>query len=88
MKEILGTQVFSARLDASGRVVLPVELRSQLGVSQGDELLIVRDESGVHVETPQQASAAMRAYFKALVPGGGSLADELIAERRAEAEGE
>lgn len=88
MKQDAGAQVYRARLDGSGRIVLPAELRQDLGIVQGDELVIVRDANGLHVETPEQASAAMRAYFKALVPAGVSLADELIAERRAEAERE
>lgn len=88
MKENSETRVYPARLDASGRIVLPVELRSEMGISQGDELLIIKDEFGLHVETPEQASAALRAYFMALVPRAVSLADELIAERRAEAERE
>jgi len=88
MKEKSHTQVYPARLDSSGRILLPVDLRLELGISQGDELLIVKDQNGLHVETPEQASAALRAYFKALVPAGVSLADELIAERRADAERE
>lgn len=86
MNENGETQVYPARLDSSGRIVLPAELRSELGIRQGDELLIVRDKRGVHVETPEQASTAMRDYFKSLVPAGVSLADELIAERRRESE--
>lgn len=88
MKHETETHVFRARLDDSGRIVLPAELRTELGVRRGDELLIVRDAAGVHVETPAQASAAMRAYYKSLIPADVSLADELIAERRAEAERE
>lgn len=81
-------EVFQTRLDQSGRIVLPAELRSALGISPGDPLLLVLDESGVHVETPEQASLALRSYFKSLAPAGVNLADELIAERRAEAERE
>ena len=83
-----GQQVFSARVDGSGRIVLPAEVRAGLGISQGDELLIVRDENGVHVETPQQAMAALHHYYKSVIPADVSLVDELIAERRLAAERE
>lgn len=81
-------EVFQTRVDRSGRIVLPAGFRAALGVVPGDAVLLVRDDAGVHVETPEQASAALRAYFRALAPPGVSLADELIAERRLEAERE
>lgn len=81
-------EVFRATLDGSGRIVIPAELRSVLGVAPGDAVLIFRDESGIHVETPDQAMAAMRRYFQSVIPPNVNLVDELIAERRAEAERE
>ena len=78
-------RVYRSRIDASGRMVLPSELRDQLGLEVGSAVVVVQDEHGVHIETPEQALGSLRAYFKGLVPEGVSLVDELIAERRAEA---
>jgi AbrB family looped-hinge helix DNA binding protein len=81
-------QVFRSKVDGSGRIVLPAEVRSELGISAGDVVMIVKDGSGVHVETPEHALKALQEYFQKLVPAHISLVDELIAERRAEAERE
>jgi AbrB family looped-hinge helix DNA binding protein len=81
-------EVYRATLDASGRIVVPAELRSVLGVSPGDALLIYRDQAGVHVETPDQAIADMQRFFGELASPDVNLVDELLAERRADAERE
>lgn len=88
MKEETGTPVYSARLDGSGRIVLPAEVRSALGIAAGDTVLIVPEGLSVRVETPRQAAMEMQRYFESIVPAGVSLADELIAERRLEADRE
>jgi AbrB family looped-hinge helix DNA binding protein len=88
MESEIRHQVFRSRLDGSGRIVLPAEVRSDLGLSPGDMVMIVKDGAGVHVETPENARKALQDYFLKLVPAGVSLVDELIAERRAEAERE
>jgi AbrB family looped-hinge helix DNA binding protein len=77
-------RVFRARIDGSGRIVLPAELRSDLGMSAGDTVTLVQDTSGIHVKTQAQTLKAIQDYFQSFVPEGVSLADELIAARRAE----
>jgi AbrB family looped-hinge helix DNA binding protein len=81
-------RVFKARIDDSGRIVLPAELRSDLGMSVGDTVTIVKDTSGIHVRTQAQALKAIQDYFQSFVPEDVSLVDELIAERRAEVKAE
>jgi AbrB family looped-hinge helix DNA binding protein len=80
------SRVYRSKVDASGRIVLPAELRSELGLLEGSPVLVIRDGLGVHIETPAHALDALQAYFQDLVPANVSLADELIADRRAEAE--
>jgi AbrB family looped-hinge helix DNA binding protein len=77
-------RVFRARIDDSGRIVLPAELRSDMGMSVGDTVTLVQDTSGLHVKTQAQALKDIQDYFRSFVPEGVSLVDELIAERRAE----
>lgn len=79
---------FQSKVDQSGRIVLPAELRSELGIAPGDTVNLLKDEAGVHVQTQQQALKALQEYFGKIVPTGVNLVDELIAERRAEAERE
>ncbi len=72
------------RIDKSGRVGMPAELRTELGLSDGSRVHWVKDASGVRIETAEEALKALQHYFAKLVPPGVSLADELIAERREE----
>ncbi|HBL30574.1 MAG TPA: AbrB family transcriptional regulator [Acidobacteria bacterium] len=73
-------------LDGDGRLVLPAEVRSSLGLEAGDRVVFVLDEKGVHLrpsrtEAVRRAQALVRQY----IPEGVSLADELMEERRREA---
>ena len=68
-----------------GRVVIPVELRRELGIQEGSELVAVRDGDGI-VLLPR---AAVKRRLRGLFAGvGTSLAGELIRDRRAAAEAE
>jgi AbrB family looped-hinge helix DNA binding protein len=78
-------RVYRSRVDQSGRIVLPAEVREELGLEPGSSVLLVRDKEGVRLDTPDHALAELQAYFRSFVPDGVSLVDELIEERRAEA---
>lgn len=80
--------ITTARFGKNGRVVIPVELRRELGVEAGDELILRLDEEGLHLSTPAQALARAQAFVKSLEIEGRDLAAELIDERRREAAGE
>lgn len=74
------------RLNEGGRVVIPAEYRRHLGLKEGDTLLIEQEGDSLHIRSAQAALDRAQALFLAqMPPGTGSLADELIAERRAEA---
>lgn len=65
--------------------MIPVELRRELGIEAGDEVLLRLDEEGLHVSTPAQALARAQAFVNGLRLEGRNLAAELVAERRREA---
>lgn len=67
-----------------GRIVIPAEIRRELALREGDELVALVEDGGLLLLSRAQLWARLRAAF-ANVPEGVSLADELIAERRAEA---
>jgi AbrB family looped-hinge helix DNA binding protein len=76
------------RVDSAGRIVVPSELRHQLGIEPGCDLIISADADGIHLQTFTQA---VRAAQEALAPyriAGKSVVDDLIRERRAEAKKE
>ena len=72
------------RVDSSGRIRLPLELKEKLGVSNGDCVVVVEHEDEIRLETAAQALARAQEYFSSFIPEGVSLVDELLEERRAE----
>jgi AbrB family looped-hinge helix DNA binding protein len=65
-----------------GRVVIPVAIRRQLGLTEGSELVAIVEGDGVLL-LPR---AAVKRRLRSLFAGASSsLADEHIAERRAAA---
>ena len=73
------------QLGKNGRIVIPVQFRKALGVQEGDVLMISLHEGEIRIFTRDQAIKNIQAMVRRYVPEGVSLADELIAERRAEA---
>jgi AbrB family looped-hinge helix DNA binding protein len=72
------------RVGAQGRVVIPVELRRELNIDQGETLVARVDADRLILEKRESVLKRLQSRF-ASVPSTVSLADELIAERRAEA---
>jgi AbrB family looped-hinge helix DNA binding protein len=78
-------EVYRAKLNDEGRLVIPAACRKRLGMSPGQELLLQISEQGLLVYTPDLALKRLQDWVAVHVPPGVSLVDELIAERRAEA---
>ena len=76
---------YSLLLGDRGRLVLPSDLRKQLGLKTGEKLVLTVDENGVmRMTTRRQRLAGARGMFASISPGR-SLSEELIRERRREA---
>lgn len=76
----------SVRLEKSGRVLIPVAVRRQLGLKEGEsDLLLYIDENPVRVGTRAQALARLQAAAARVAKPGESWSEELIADRRREA---
>ncbi len=75
-------------LGPGGRVVIPAALREAMEVEEGDAILAWVDEGELHLLSPRVGARQAQAMLKGLLPEGVSLADELLAERRLEAEAE
>jgi AbrB family looped-hinge helix DNA binding protein len=41
--------VYQAKLDSSGRIVLPASIRERLGIGNGDSVLVVEEDSGFRI---------------------------------------
>lgn len=65
-----------------GRIVIPAPLRASLGIVEGARLLAFEQDGSVVLETRE---AVMQRLWGRFAEVETSLADELVAERRAEA---
>ncbi|MGB9029788.1 MAG: AbrB/MazE/SpoVT family DNA-binding domain-containing protein [Acidobacteriaceae bacterium] len=70
------------RLAENGRVVIPVEVRRDLGVESGGEIILERQKNGYRLTTRRQRIQEAQRYLRRYIKPGVSLVDELIAERR------
>jgi AbrB family looped-hinge helix DNA binding protein len=68
-----------------GRIVIPAEYRKRLGVRVGDDVILQLSDGEIRLFTIDEAIRRAQEMVRRYVPEGVSLADELIAERRAEA---
>ena len=75
----------SAKFAENGRLLVPAQLRKELGVGPGDEVFMAVVDGALHVWSQKQAIARAQARVRELTSGKRSLVDELLAERRAEA---
>jgi AbrB family looped-hinge helix DNA binding protein len=82
-------ETYRARLERSGRILIPAAVRRRLGISEGSQVLVKVEESGaLRVTSRSQALAKARQEIRKYIPAGQDLAEELIRDRRAEVEHE
>ena len=77
------TTLHPVRMGPQGRLVVPVELRRQLGLDEGSELAFRSDGRRLILEPRTEVLRRLRRRFADV--RDVSLADELAADRRAEA---
>ncbi len=67
-----------------GKIAIPAEYLQALGLHTGDEVILSLENGEVRIFTQQQAIKRAQELIRRYIPEDGSLADELIAERRLE----
>jgi bifunctional DNA-binding transcriptional regulator/antitoxin component of YhaV-PrlF toxin-antitoxin module len=75
----------SLKVDAGGRVLIPAAVRGAMQIKEEDTVLAWLEDGELHLVSPQVARRQAQELARKLLRGAGSLADELIAERREEA---
>ena len=76
------------RIIEGGKLVIPAAMRRELGIATGDTVVVDVADGELRVRSLPAAIARAQAILRRHVPEGVSLADELIADRRREAERE
>lgn len=64
---------------------LPADMRRELGLTGSGRVILTQDEDGIHITTADQNLRRIRALAAPYAHGRGSVVDEFIAEKRAEA---
>lgn len=78
----------SVKLGEGGRVVIPADYRKALGIDIGDELILHMDNGTIVLFTRKQAIHYVQEQMAQYIVNGRQLSEEIIAERRKEAEEE
>jgi len=68
-----------------GRLTIPAQVRRAAGIEPGDTLVVYVEDGRVIIETRDQLTARIKRDLATAWTGTGSVVDELIADRRAEA---
>lgn len=76
------------RIIEGGKLVIPAAMRRELGLATGDTVVVEVADGALRVRSLAAAIARAQAILRRHVPEGVSLADELVADRRREAERE
>lgn len=81
-------KAWSSRMDSNGHILVPLEALLLSGISAEESVAIMLVPGGVIIKPLSSVVRDFQEKFSANVPRGVSLADELIRERRREAEGD
>lgn len=76
------------RLVSGGRLQIPARVRRELGLKDGDAVVMETIEGELRVRPYRDVLSEIQGRLRTYIPEGVSLADELIADRRAESERE
>lgn len=76
---------YHAKVISGGKIVIPADIRRELGIKDGDSLVIERDEGTgvVMVRTFEQVVREAQRQFRAMV-GPDYTVDQFLAEKRAD----
>ncbi len=80
--------IVTTKVTQGGRIVIPAEMRKQLGIEVGEKVNLEFDDGYLKVTTSKAALRRLRENLQKHILDEVSIVDELIAERREEAENE
>jgi AbrB family looped-hinge helix DNA binding protein len=78
-------QLYRARVNDEGRLVIPAECRKQLGILSGQEVILQVDRTGIRLFTKELALRQLQDQVAAMVPPEVDLTQQLNEERRRDA---
>lgn len=79
---------YKAEVHKAGRITIPIEIRKQFKIVEGDILTIRQEDGELKIITARQALAHARDLVKPYLQSSESSVDNFIKSRREEAERE
>ena len=79
---------YKAEVHKAGRITIPIEIRKQFQIAEGDILTIRQENGELKIITAQQALAHARNLVKPYLQSPESSVDNFLKSRREEAERE
>lgn len=73
------------KVSDGGRIVIPAAFRKELDLHVGDDVVVELEGGSLRLCTRREGLRRAQEILRKYLQGGPSLADELIAERHAEA---
>ena len=80
--------VIHTKLSEGRRVAIPAELCQRYGIEPGDPVVLEPSDSGIVMRPLDTVIREVQAYFADVAPPGVSLSEELLRDRREEAQRE
>lgn len=80
------THAYNLKLQAQGRIVVPTDVRTELGVQEGDELILVKEDFGYRMTSRRLLAESLYGSLKKAEGDEWDFTQELLDERQAEAE--
>jgi AbrB family looped-hinge helix DNA binding protein len=80
--------MLTTKVGPDGRILVPVELRRELSLAPGETLVVRVEDERLILESREAILRRVQDRFVGKIPRNVSLADELIMDRRREAERE
>lgn len=74
--------VYRLKVDSSGRLSLPTEVRDRHRIAGGDTIVVLDGTGGLRIQTLDEVISEAQVYFGKLAPHDVVLSDEILADRR------
>ena len=78
----------SVKIINGGKLVIPAQFRRAMGIAPGDTVVVEMTRGELRIRSLASAIEQAQAIVREFVPGHVDLVDELIAERKLEADRE
>lgn len=80
------THTYNLKLQAQGRIVVPADVRIELGVQEGDELILVKEDSGYRMTSRRLLAESLYGSLQKAESDERDFTQELLDDRQAEAD--